>query len=73
MKNETHPNKKNMTDTNEMRLSTMRRVLADRPMLDSLRPEDLTPPRTLHRRDGLMIRTPIVDTVTDYENLEDAP
>ena len=40
MKNETHPNKKNMTDTNEMRLATMRRALADRPMLDSLRPED---------------------------------
>ena len=29
-----------MTDTNEMRLATMRRALADRPMLDSLRPED---------------------------------
>ena len=40
MKNENHPNKKNMTDTNEMRLATMRRALADRPMLDSLRPED---------------------------------
>ena len=40
MKNENHPNKKNMTDTNEMRLATMRRAIADRPMLDSLRPED---------------------------------
>ena len=43
MKNETHPSRpdtKNAEKMNEILNDTMRRVLADRPLLDSLRPED---------------------------------
>ena len=43
MKNETHPSRpdtRNAEKMNEIRLATMRRALADRPMLESLREED---------------------------------
>ena len=43
MKNENHPARpdtKNAEKMNEIRMNTMRRVLEDRPLLDSLREED---------------------------------
>lgn len=43
MKNENHPTRpdtKNAEKMNEIRMNTMRRVLEDRPLLDSLREED---------------------------------